>query len=944
LEPDVTKRPPWSFARLTQLSQGALEGFAEELEARGVLVGDRLDATFEQWAALGVAPSSSGFEDLGASSDGGELRARWAMLQRALSSAMAPIALEVTSEGYVGANSARLRLFVADAEWHPKLGFDGWPMDAMLPPVLAHAAQIAAEPAASRPAQFARWGRLRAQLDAAVAALDGRLTLELDEHLSSLQVRTPQRFGLEWVNRGESGRTVSLRLTEVRADGGREELDLGAFDPASTVVSPSSREHILLPDPVAGVARLARERQGQLRSRKEAEILDPAILFPEGSEVDEWLDLSHYADRVVGFERVRRGSSPLRFSGELGSSLVDAGDDDAFLSLRFVGDAPDDTKTLRLETPEAATRFLEEVDQVLGDSGGAPLLWESLEIAPDASLRATVDRAVSVHRSAAAAAAAQPDALADVAGPGALAVVIEARDASDDYELDGPRCDETRVPFALLETLLRPGIALKPHQRAGVAWLWNHIEAGTPGVLLADDMGLGKTLQVACVLAMRLAAAPRGKVGAPALVVAPTILLDNWLVEIERFFRPGVFGQVVLLHGDALQAHRTSRGLDTERIQAAALVLTNYETLARYQVSLLRVDFSVVAFDEAQAIKNESTLRSRAAQGLKRTFAVAITGTPVENRLKDLWAIFEALQPQREQRAFGTRATFEADYERDRVGGVERLRERLGFPSAASVVLRREKAKALRDLPQKVMHERPVEMTPHQHALERSIVRSMRQQGPLGVLDKLRKLYQHPELVAPRAGPRLSVEDAKAQSPKVRETLAILDDVRRLGEKAIVFTQWVEMQDLLQRVIRAEFGLPRVDLINGDPVLRARATQTIARFSATPGFDVLVLSPLAAGVGLTITAANHVIHYGRWWNPAKEDQATDRAHRIGQTREVHVYYPLLHHPGAPQAGFDVRLHELVERKRAVARDFLAPPQDDQLERELLGVLEREGEA
>jgi hypothetical protein len=136
------------------------------------------------------------------------------------------------------------------------------------------------------------------------------------------------------------------------------------------------------------------------------------------------------------------------------------------------------------------------------------------------------------------------------------------------------------------------------------------------------------------------------------------------------------------------------------------------------------------------------------------------------------------------------------------------------------------------------------------------------------------------------------------------------------------------MQWLLKEVLQSELGLQSIQIINGAPENRVKALSHIDSFSRSPGFDVLILSPLAAGVGLNITAANHVIHYGRWWNPAKEDQATDRAYRIGQTRPVTVYYPVLHTPGRPDAGFDIKLDGLVRRKRDVARDLLDPVGDD----------------
>jgi SNF2 family DNA or RNA helicase len=219
-------------------------------------------------------------------------------------------------------------------------------------------------------------------------------------------------------------------------------------------------------------------------------------------------------------------------------------------------------------------------------------------------------------------------------------------------------------------------------------------------------------------------------------------------------------------------------------------------------------------------------------------------------------------------------------------------------------------------------------MTHLQYELERVIAKEFQALGPLATLDRLRKLYQHPRLLDAQRRTRLQPRQAVDESPKTRVMLDLLREIAARGEKVLVFTQWIQMQDLLTQILAVELGLTAVRIINGAPENRGAAQRIIREFSDKPGFDVLVLSPLAAGIGLTITAANHVIHYGRWWNPAKEDQATDRAHRIGQTKEVHVYHLLLHHPGAQERGFDVKLHELVERKRRVARDFLAPAETE----------------
>ena len=331
----------------------------------------------------------------------------------------------------------------------------------------------------------------------------------------------------------------------------------------------------------------------------------------------------------------------------------------------------------------------------------------------------------------------------------------------------------------------------------------------------------------------------------------------------------------------------------------------------------------MVVLDEAQQIKNPDTYRARAARGLKRRFGICSTGTPVENKLGDLWALYDFLRPGN---PFSTIKEFEKEYESDLEAGIPKVRSALRYPSARSSLLRRTKDEVLA-LPKKTIVVHQVEMTPRQVELERHITRTGEKQGNiLKILNALQKLYQHPQLLVSETerAASWSAETALDESPKLALCVKILRDIQAAGEKALVFTLWTGMQDLLVDVFKRHLGLPRVRIINGDPKQRRHAQKYIDELGASDGFDVLVLSPLAAGTGLTITAANHVIHYGRWWNPAKEDQATDRAYRIGQTRPVQVHYPLLHHPGKTSVGFDVKLHGLVEGKRGMARDFLAP--------------------
>lgn len=219
-------------------------------------------------------------------------------------------------------------------------------------------------------------------------------------------------------------------------------------------------------------------------------------------------------------------------------------------------------------------------------------------------------------------------------------------------------------------------------------------------------------------------------------------------------------------------------------------------------------------------------------------------------------------------------------------------------------------------------------MTAFQRDQERTLTNSLtaKARGSFKILESLQKLYQHPWLLDADDLPRgnRSHEQAIKESPKLAECIRLLERIRERKEKVLIFTPWMRMQTLLRDVIERHFGVSGIAIINGEAKNRSQAQDRINALTNASGFEVMILSPLAAGVGLTITAANHVIHYGRWWNPAKEDQATDRVYRIGQSRPVNVYYPVLHHPGDPNGGFDVMLDKLVARKRNMARQLLEP--------------------
>lgn len=522
-----------------------------------------------------------------------------------------------------------------------------------------------------------------------------------------------------------------------------------------------------------------------------------------------------------------------------------------------------------------------------------------------------------------------------------------------------------------------------PHQRTGVEWMTGLIQAalGAPegdpgriqGALLADDMGLGKTFMVLVALAeAQRWQQQRGREPLPALAVMPVALLETWLAEIRTAFGSahGPFDDVVVLQGPGLADYRLSgagsetsareedldsRGMVREdRIHASlrigprwgearldrpgTLVLTTYETLRRYQVSLGLVDWGVVVLDEAQATKNPTILATRAVKGLKARFKLLATGTPVENSLRDFWSLMDTAQPG----LLGTWTQFQAEWvtPMDAASGVEH--ERLGRAlrdSVGAFMLRRVKEDHLEDLPKKHVHELPhlmpaMQVEAYDGVLARHRTRSGRKGAALMTLHELARASLHPGLLGgPLDGDATTLDQSARTLVTVR---VVLDEVRRKGEKAIIFAKTREIQRALALWLCDLYGF-RVDIVNGDTAATGRGETRMAKiraFEAREGFNVIIMSPLAAGVGLTVVGANHAIHLERHWNPAKEAQATDRIHRIGQQREVHVHYPVALHPALDS--FDLNLDRLLRSKTAL-KDAVVVPQEvpqDQLERAL----------
>lgn len=528
-----------------------------------------------------------------------------------------------------------------------------------------------------------------------------------------------------------------------------------------------------------------------------------------------------------------------------------------------------------------------------------------------------------------------------------------------------------------------------PHQDEGINWLLAHLESAKSsgadgGALLADDMGLGKTfMALVGIEEWYRRCKLQGHPEKPTLIVAPLSLLENWQAEVGETFHKSPFSDIVVLQAGAdLPAYRVAgSGRETqqeftegdliseqdeiryslkvgksfgyERLDMPRrLVLTTYQTLRDYQFSLSRIDWGIVAFDEAQNLKNPNALATRAAKGLKSDFKLLATGTPVENSLKDFWCLLDTATPGLLGAWQDFRKTYISPITSAEADQVRQIKIDVGSQLRGTVgdfMLRRTKASHLKGLPEKRIFTgdensldglfkpdlagvmRGAQLHHYEEIIDavRSSTVEDRRSLVLPSLHKLKVTSIHHDIEAKRPVPdsakELVVQAEK--SIKIQSTLATLKDVEKRGEKAIIFATTKAVQAYVSALVTSVFRIP-VDIVNGDTkaVPSKRDTQTrkviIDRFQAAPGFGVIVMSPVAAGVGLTVVGANNVIHLERHWNPAKEAQATDRVYRIGQEKNVNVYMPMALHPSSKS--FDLKLNGLLVNKVDLSDAVVAP--------------------
>ncbi|MBI9043467.1 MAG: DEAD/DEAH box helicase [Anaerolineaceae bacterium] len=470
-----------------------------------------------------------------------------------------------------------------------------------------------------------------------------------------------------------------------------------------------------------------------------------------------------------------------------------------------------------------------------------------------------------------------------------------------------------------LKTLTQPeGLAgqLRPYQEYGYSWLVFLRRWGL-GACLADDMGLGKTIQTISLLLREkenaltpsLSQGERGQ--APALLIAPTSVVTNWEREIGRF-APSL--KTYVHRG----ADRLRAGVFREAIRDQDVVLTSYPVVRRDAESIQPIQWKAVILDEAQNIKNPDAKQTRVIRKLQADFRIALTGTPVENRLSELWSIMQFLNPG----YLGARKAFRENFAMP----IERYQDQIALEELKTLtmpfILRRVKTdpRVISDLPEKVETKVYCSLTEEQATLYEAVVQDVMQEIEseeggkrrglvLSMLMQLKQVCNHPVQYLHQAGTDFSLG---GRSGKLERLGELLEEILAEGERTLIFTQFSEMGEILADYLPRVFGVATQFLHGGTPTkIRDLMVRRFQEDEQAP--RIFILSLKAGGTGLNLTRANHVFHFDRWWNPAVEDQATDRAFRIGQKRNVQV------HKFVTTGTLEEMIDDMIESKKGLAQ-------------------------
>jgi len=491
-------------------------------------------------------------------------------------------------------------------------------------------------------------------------------------------------------------------------------------------------------------------------------------------------------------------------------------------------------------------------------------------------------------------------------------------------EIDGYSFDYDETLKSILENIVKPESVklplklkakLRPYQERGFMWLYSNTLKGL-GSCIADDMGLGKTVQLITLL---LKLKEEGKFNKPALVVCPTTLLGNWQKECEKF-APSL--KVVIYHGLNRSAAPKSKSAGKSKMPKESknifkdedLIITTYGTVRSDIDYLKELEWGLVIVDEAQNIKNPAIDQTRAVKSLKSDCRIAMSGTPVENRLTELWSIFDfinkgyLLNLNEFQKQYSV--PIEKYRDRDKIENLKKL--------TSPFLLRRLKTdkSIINDLPEKNVNNEYCRLTKEQAVLYTKTLDDImaeietsegigRKGLVLKLISSLKQICNHPVNYIKKG------DSAKELSGKSLKIVELIDKILDSGEKALIFTQYKEMGDILVKIIEKEFKLEPIFFHGGVP--RKKRDKMVEEFQNLESRNsIMILSLKAGGTGLNLTSAANVIHYDLWWNPAVEDQATDRAYRIGQKKDVSVYRLIT------LGTFEEKIDEMITSKKILA--------------------------
>jgi SNF2 family DNA or RNA helicase len=449
---------------------------------------------------------------------------------------------------------------------------------------------------------------------------------------------------------------------------------------------------------------------------------------------------------------------------------------------------------------------------------------------------------------------------------------------------------------------------LYDYQKDGVKWIQYCALNGIGGIL-GDDMGLGKTAQIIAAVAGFI----QRKVFDNILIVVPTTLIENWRREFE-FFTPSL--KPYIHHGGL-------RGGSVSELESQSLVITSYSMIINDLYLFNKIEWGIVIIDEASLIKNPKSSRKTELAKLPAQVRIAMTGTPVENSLMDLWSITDFVMPG----YLGTSESFRNKYIHSSIdktiesSNLEQLRADISY-----IMLRRKKEDVLDSLPERIDIHQPLVMNKREAVrydeLRSEILAKSQNEEPVHIFSQIMELRQFTThaMLANGTLVNADIDEMRSASVKFERTVELLIDIKERGEKVLIFTEYLDMIDALKRVLSSYFSTS-IFTIDGRVEMRERQTN-IDLFSAVEGFSIMILNPRTAGMGLNITAANHVIHYTRQWNPALEEQASARSYRNGQKKGVNIYY--LFYADTIEETIDERLRS----KLALAGEVITTTEDE----------------